>query len=238
MASNKDNMKQAMRELLSKVGIGEEQENRRSEWEEEQEAPSMENEEMTGSGETEKKFADGMIRKPWAESATESYAASSAPFAPVHTPTPMKGTVISVGTSIFGDIRAEGDVEIQGKLKGNLEASGNVRIAGKVMGDIRGTSVELAACTVQGNITATAALRINAETIVVGDLSADSLTTDGKVKGNVVVEKTAVFQKNAVLLGNVSASLVTMSEGAKVQGTVRISEDNDTSALFGENLDI
>ena len=39
-------------------------------------------------------------------------------------------TVIAAGATFFGDIRAEGDVEVLGKLKGNLEATGNIRIVG------------------------------------------------------------------------------------------------------------
>ena len=41
-------------------------------------------------------------------------------------------TVIAAGATFFGDIRAEGDVEVLGKLKGNLEATGNIRVVGKI----------------------------------------------------------------------------------------------------------
>ncbi|MEG2679704.1 MAG: polymer-forming cytoskeletal protein, partial [Oscillospiraceae bacterium] len=182
--ANKDNMKQAMRELLNKVGIGEE--GTEPEWENEQGAAKMmENERYAGgSREQQTRFADGMINRNEHPEKESDYNE-----VPLHIVPPVtKGTVISAGTSIFGDLRAEGDVEILGKLKGNLEASGNVRVTGKVLGDVKGNSVELSACTVQGNITASAGMLINAETIVVGDVIADTLTTNGKIKGSVQVE--------------------------------------------------
>lgn len=147
-------------------------------------------------------------------------------------------TIIAAGTSMFGDVRSEGEVEVQGKLKGNLEATGSVRITGKVLGDVKGDAVDLVGCAVQGNVTATSTVRIDAGTVVVGDIIAGSLISDGKMKGNVQVEKTATFQRNAVLAGNVIAALVSISEGAKIQGAVRISQDQDTNALFDEELDI
>lgn len=147
-------------------------------------------------------------------------------------------TVVSAGTSLFGDIRSEGEVQIDGKLKGNLEATGSVRITGKVLGDVKGGSVELIGCAVQGNITAAALVRLDQGTIVVGDIIAADLETDGKIKGSVQVEHSAAFHPNAVLAGNVTASLVSMSQGAKIQGAVRISEDSETNALFGDKLEI
>lgn len=148
------------------------------------------------------------------------------------------GTVIAAGTSIFGDIRAEGEVEFQGKLKGNLEAAGNVIVTGKVLGDVIGDAVELIGCAIQGNVIAASMLQVDAATVIVGDVTAQSLVTDGKIKGNLTVARSATFQQNAVLAGNVTAALVSMSEGAKIQGAVRITQDNETSALFGEGLEI
>lgn len=232
-------MKQAMKELLGLVGIGPEDDG-------DADRVFLENEEIESAPEEQEVeetmergyFEDGarMDSKGFVrhEDSTDFGGDSARQF-------PTFGanvTVISAGTSMFGDIRSEGAVEVRGKLKGNLEATGNVRITGKVLGDVKGDSVELVNCAVQGNITATASVHIDESTIVVGDIVAADLVTDGKVKGNVQVEHTAAFQKNAVLAGNVTAALVSMSEGAKIQGTVRISEDNETNALFGDKLEI
>lgn len=237
--SNKENMRQAMKELLGLVGISESREEtaeRGPEQKEERQEVTADMEK--GVGTEEKRFAGGFFRQD---------PAPAGPVADIFAPAEemgdpyalrVRGTVIAAGTSVFGDIRAEGDVEVQGKLKGNLEAVGNVRITGKVLGDVKGDSIELVSCAVQGNITAASRLIIDQGSIVVGDLMAAELVTDGKVKGSVQVSGSATFEKRAVLAGNVSASLVSMSQGAKIQGAVRIAQESETNALFGEDLDI
>lgn len=237
--ANKENMRQAMKELLGLVGIGDQEAGEKEiDLKEQQQEVAESVEKVFGPGaQEEKRFSGGFIRR---EEPAPAYGAASetAPEPEDTRPIRVSGTVIAAGTSIFGDIRAEGDVEIQGKLKGNLEAAGNVRITGKVLGDVKGDSIELVACAVQGNITAASRLCIDQGSIVVGDLIAADLVTDGKVKGSVQVTNSANFMRNAVLAGNVSACLVAMAEGAMIQGTVRIAQDGETNALFGDNLDI
>lgn len=143
-------------------------------------------------------------------------------------------TVIAAGATFFGDIRAEGDVEVLGKLKGNLEATGNIRVAGKVLGDVKGESVILEGCTVQGNITSTAGLVLDEAAMVIGDVLAADLETKGKIKGNLQIARSANFGTTALLAGNVIAATIVMAQGARVQGAVRIAEDPETNGLFGE----
>ncbi len=143
-------------------------------------------------------------------------------------------TVIAAGATFFGDIRAEGDVEVLGKVKGNLEATGNIRVVGKVLGDVKGEAVVLEGCTVQGNITSTSYVTLDAGAMVVGDVLATDFDSDGKVKGNLQIARAATFSSCALLAGNVIAATIMMAQGAKVQGAVRIAEDPEANALFGE----
>ena len=143
-------------------------------------------------------------------------------------------TVIAAGATFLGDIRAEGDVEVLGKLKGNLEATGNVRVVGKVLGDVKGEAVILDGCTVQGNITSTSFVSIDAGAMVVGDVLATDIDCDGKVKGNLQIARAANLSTCALLAGNVIAATIVMAQGARVQGSVRIAEDPETNSLFGE----
>lgn len=143
-------------------------------------------------------------------------------------------TVIAAGATFFGDIRAEGDVEVLGKVKGNLEATGNIRVVGKVLGDVKGEAVVLEGCTVQGNITSTSFVTLDAGAMVVGDVLATDFDSDGKVKGNLQIARAATFSSCALLAGNVIAATIMMAQGAKVQGAVRIAEDPEANALFGE----
>lgn len=147
-------------------------------------------------------------------------------------------TVIAAGASFFGDLRAEGDVEVLGKLKGNLEATGNVRISGKVLGDVKGAAVVLVGCAVQGNITSTSSVSLDASAMVVGDVLATDIESDGKIKGNLQIARAATFFPGSVLAGNVTACTIAMNQGARIQGSMRIAEDPETNALFGDGLEI
>lgn len=147
-------------------------------------------------------------------------------------------TVIAAGATFFGDLRAEGDVEVLGKLKGNLEATGNVRITGKVLGDVKGAAVVLAGCAVQGNITSTSSVSLDASAVVVGDVLATDIESDGKIKGNLQIARAATFFPGSVLAGNVTACTIAMNQGARIQGAMRIAEDPETNALFGDGLEI
>lgn len=242
MAGNKENMKQAMRELLGLVGIGPEGDRDKDRKLDSVVADEVEVQEQEAVQPVDIKLFGGNTHQAPEESRIfgddlMTDTETTLPDEPTFT-AGANATIIAAETSIFGDIRSQGVVEVHGKLKGDLEATGNVRITGKVLGDVKGDKVVLTGCAVQGNVTASSSLRIDAGTVVVGDIVAADLVTDGKVKGNIQVEHSASFQKNAVLSGNVVAALVSMCEGAKVQGAVRISQDSDTNALFGDSLEI
>lgn len=273
---NKDNMRQAMKELLGLVGIGDDLPAAAAETPAEQApvAPKIEREPAPAAPKAAAPvepvapkaepapapkaapveqpkaepapapktsfFSNSFIHKVLEEPVEEPSVADDPFFQPepVVPAPPTADTIISVGTALFGDLRTDGDVEIRGTLKGNLQATGKVRILGKVLGDIKGSSVELVSCAVQGNVTATDYVTLDQGTVLIGDVIASELTTDGKMKGSVMVEHAANFNSNALLAGNVTASLVSMSEGAKIQGTVRISQDEKTDALFDAALNI
>ncbi len=254
MASNKENMRQAMKELLGLVGMTKEDQPRA------EDQSTAETDLKTTQQEVAQKVESGFFQvepkvttepKVTAPKAAPVFGTATRYVPPVEEPVgaPMEeaerppfirpsATVIAAGTSFFGDLRAEGDVEVLGKLKGNLEATGNVRISGKVLGDVKGAAVALVGCAVQGNITSTSTVTLDEGAMVVGDILATDIESDGKVKGNLQIARSATFMPGSVLAGNVTASTIAMSQGARIQGSMRIAEDPETNALFGDGLEI
>jgi len=103
---------------------------------------------------------------------------------------PRKQTsVIADGTTITGRLRSSGHVEIMGKMDGNVEADGDVTVSGKVSGNIKGEQLRMLNCNVKGNLEADSRVVINSESVIIGDLTADSLVLDGKLRhgGNPVL---------------------------------------------------
>ena len=131
-------------------------------------------------------------------------------------------TTIAKGTVIIGEINADGDVELFGSVKGKIASQGDIRANGKVIGDLIGRDIELVACAVQGNIIASGMVTVDGDSVVVGDVKGENFCLDGKIKGNVTVEKEAKFQPKAILAGNVTTASIAMCQGAKIQGEVNI----------------
>jgi cytoskeletal protein CcmA (bactofilin family) len=131
-------------------------------------------------------------------------------------------TTIAKGTVIIGEINADGDVELLGSVKGKIASQGDIKANGKVIGDLIGRDIELVACAVQGNIIASGMVTVDGDSVVVGDVKGENFCLDGKIKGNVTVEKEAKFQPKAILAGNVTTASIAMSQGAKIQGEVNI----------------
>ncbi len=131
-------------------------------------------------------------------------------------------TTIAKGTVIIGEINADGDVELLGSVKGKIASQGDIKANGKVIGDLIGRDIELISCAVQGNIIASGMVTVDGDSVVVGDVKGENFCLDGKIKGNVNVEKEAKFQPKAILAGNVTTASIAMSQGAKIQGEVNI----------------
>lgn len=146
---------------------------------------------------------------------------------------PAGVTTIAKGTVIIGEINAEGDVELLGSVKGKVTSQGDIKVNGKVIGDLAGRDIELTACAIQGNITATGMVTVDGDSVVIGDVKGENFCLDGKIKGNVIVEKEAKFQPKAILAGNVTTASIAMSQGAKIQGEVNIPmSEKETNLSF------
>lgn len=146
-------------------------------------------------------------------------------------------TTIARGTVIIGEINADGDVELLGSVKGKIASKGDIKANGKVIGDLIGRNIELVACAVQGNIIANGLVTVDGESVVIGDVKGENFCLDGRIKGNVTVEKEAKFQPKAILAGNVATASIAMSQGAKIQGEINIPlSEKETDMSFDINL--
>lgn len=148
-------------------------------------------------------------------------------------------TTIAKGTVIIGEINADGDVELLGSVKGKIASQGDIKANGKVIGDLIGRDIDLVACAVQGNIIASGMVTVDGNSVVIGDVKGENFCLDGKIKGNVTVEKEAKFQPQAILAGNVTTASIAMSQGAKIQGEVNIPlSEKETDMSFDIDMKI
>lgn len=149
-------------------------------------------------------------------------------------------TVISKNTIIDGNIRSFADMKIDGSIKGSVETTKNVSVNGKVIGNITCDNAVMKSASVQGNITLKGQVTMTSESMLIGDLSSQVASLNGKMKGNLTVAGKAQLERDAVIFGDIKAGAIAISDGAIIQGyisTTYLSQD-ESSNIFPESIAI
>ena len=129
-------------------------------------------------------------------------------------------TGISRNTIINGSIRSFANLNIDGSVKGDVKITKNINVTGKVVGDIECSNSVMTGASMQGNITSKGQVQLDRDTVLLGDIAAQYLDLNGKIKGNIDVGGKAEFKTDAIVLGNITASTITVLDGATIQGYV------------------
>lgn len=156
--------------------------------------------------------------------------------APVTTEEIASTTTISKGTVIKGDIISDGDIELCGSLNGNVKTKGSLRVSGGLIGDASAKEMTFLTSEVRGNMTCATEVTIDDASVVYGNVQAESLVLNGKIRGNIKVRKGAILQDSAVLWGNLEAGSISIDQGAKLEGEVKIIFDKACKDLFDDKL--
>ncbi|HKJ79249.1 MAG TPA: polymer-forming cytoskeletal protein, partial [Prolixibacteraceae bacterium] len=87
--------------------------------------------------------------------------------------------ILSEGTTIKGDIVANGDIRIDGSLNGNIEAKGRLVVGpkGKVEGEINCNNIEVSG-SIKGKINVSELLTMKASAQINGDIVAGKLSVE------------------------------------------------------------
>lgn len=146
-------------------------------------------------------------------------------------------TVISRNTIIDGNIRSFANINIDGSVKGDVTITKNISVTGKVVGDIECNNSIMSGASMQGNIISKGQVQMDRDSLILGDISAQYLDLNGKIKGNVDVGGKAEFKTDAVILGNITASTITVLDGATIQGYVNTTFlQESSSSIFPEAI--
>lgn len=146
-------------------------------------------------------------------------------------------TVISRNTIINGNIRSFANVAIDGSVKGDVRITKNISVAGKVVGDVECNDSIMTGASMQGNLASKGRVQMDRDTIILGDITAQYLDLNGKIKGNVDVGGKAEFKTDAIVMGNITASTITVLDGATIQGYVNTTFLQESSSnIFPEAI--
>jgi len=141
-------------------------------------------------------------------------------------------TVISKNTLVVGDIRSLANVNIDGSIRGNVEVLKDVTMQGTLVGDLSCKSVNMQGSSVQGNVTTKECAYIDNNSTVLGNVAAQYASIDGKVKGNIQIGSKVEFHQNAIVVGDIYTSTISVEDGANIKGyinTTFLCENGDTS---------
>lgn len=146
-------------------------------------------------------------------------------------------TIISRNTIIDGNIRSFANINIEGSVKGDVQISKNANMSGKVVGDLTCNNAVMVGSSMQGNVLSKGQVKLDRDSLILGDIAAQYLDMNGKIKGNVDVGGKAEFKTDAIIFGNINAATITVLDGATIQGFVNTTFLQETSSnIFPEAI--
>lgn len=149
-------------------------------------------------------------------------------------------TVISKNTIIDGNVNSLANMQIDGNIKGNVQTTRNIDMSGKVIGDVTCNNAGMMSAAMQGNISLKGRMRMDRDTILIGDLSAQYADINGRVRGKLDITGKAELKRDAVVFGDINASTIAVIDGAIIQGYVNTTflSKEDSRNVFPDAISI
>lgn len=149
-------------------------------------------------------------------------------------------SVISKNTSIEGNIRSLANLHIDGNIKGNVETTKNIDMSGKIVGDITCNNAGMNSAAMQGNISLKGRMKMDRDTILIGDLSSQYADINGRIRGKLDIVGKAELKRDAIVFGDINASTIAVTDGAIIQGYVNTTflSKEDSRNVFPEAISL
>ncbi|MCR5482342.1 MAG: polymer-forming cytoskeletal protein [Clostridia bacterium] len=138
-------------------------------------------------------------------------------------------TRITANMVVIGDITSTDRVDIFGRVRGDIQTEDDIVLEGVVEGGISGRNMLLQGSALRGNVLASGDVAIESGSVIVGNVQAENVKLDGKVKGNLFVEQMTQLTENALLVGDVETTGVAASVGSRIRGNIKTKQANDIS---------
>ncbi len=144
-------------------------------------------------------------------------------------------TRVTPSMVITGDVSSSDNLLVEGPVYGNIDTSSNVTVKNLVLGNLNADSASLDGAKVKGDIKLSGTVAINDKSIVVGSVKSNALKLDGKVRGNINVNESALLSESALLVGDITAQYVTAQTGSRILGkitTIGLNQNTDIDKEF------
>lgn len=149
-------------------------------------------------------------------------------------------TVISKNTIIDGNVRSLANMQVDGNIKGNVETTRDIDMTGKVVGDINCNNANMNSAAMQGNLTIKGKMRMDRDTILIGDLTSNYADVNGRIRGKLEIAGKAELKRDAIVFGDINASTIAVTDGAIIQGYVNTTflSKEDSRNAFPEAISL
>ena len=105
-------------------------------------------------------------------------------------------------------LRKNNDNKINSIIGPQVEVDGDVKVVGSIL--IYGK--------INGSVKATGTVRSAKDSHIIGDIESRDANISGKVDGDLKTENKAILERNCILNGNLTTSIVVVEEGATFEG--------------------
>lgn len=140
-------------------------------------------------------------------------------------------TSIPTGMKVVGDIESIDRIEMMGKVEGNISTTGDVIVTGTVIGDVDAGNMLLQSSAIKGNVNASGDVTIEKDAKIVGNIAAENIHLDGRVKGNLKIAEVAELAAGALVLGDIETGFISTSRGTRIRGNIITKQVDD----YGED---
>ncbi|MBD5383562.1 MAG: hypothetical protein HDR72_01005 [Ruminococcaceae bacterium] len=149
-------------------------------------------------------------------------------------------TIISKNTVIDGNVRSLANMQIDGNIKGNVETTRNIDMSGKIIGDITCNNAGMNSAAMQGNVSLKGRMKMDRDTILIGDLSSQYADINGRIRGKLDIVGKAELKRDAIVFGDINASTIAVTDGAIIQGYVNTTflSKEDSRNVFPEAISL
>ncbi len=107
---------------------------------------------------------------------------------------------------------------MHGEINGNIVSNDRVNITGTVTGDIKANDLYTKDSFIEGKIECTQGAVVRDNTVILGDIFADSLEVDGAIQGKLDVKGCVIVGDTAIVDSDIRAKAIQVSNGAAING--------------------
>lgn len=125
---------------------------------------------------------------------------------------------ITKGMKVAGNIKSNGNLDLEGVVVGNIRIAGKANIFGEINGDTEAGNVYADGAQITGAVKTTGSVKVAQSSVIIGDIAATSAVIAGAVKGNIDVHGPVILDSTAIVMGDIKSQSVQITSGAVVEG--------------------